>query len=70
VKEKRYSRDEVLEMLRERQGEGTQQELAADLGITPQYLCDVFQGKRHLGAKILEALGMYREWSYYFRRGK
>jgi transcriptional regulator with XRE-family HTH domain len=64
----RYSREEVLEMLKKRQGERTQKELAEELGVSPQYVCDLFQGHRFIGVRILEALGMYREWSYYFRR--
>lgn len=68
MKDKRYSRDEVLEILRKRQGEGTQNELADDLGVSSAYLSDVFLGRRDVGVKILEALGMYREWSYFVRR--
>ncbi len=65
---KRYTRDEVLELLRKRQGERTQNDLAAELGVSSAYLSDVFLGRRDLGVKILEALGMYREWSYFYER--
>ena len=68
MKDKRYSRDEVLEILRKRQGEGTQNKLADDLGVSSAYLSDVFLGRRDVGVKILDALGMYREWSYFVRR--
>lgn len=67
MKPKRYSRDQVIEILKDKQGTRTQIELAGDLGVSQQYLCDVFAGKRDLGTKILEALGMYREWSYYIK---
>jgi predicted transcriptional regulator len=65
---KRYSCDQILQLLKDRQGDRTQSDLADDLGVSQQYLCDVFAGKRDPGTKILEALGMYREWSYYLKR--
>ena len=68
MNKKRYSRDEVLEILRKRQGQGTQNDLAESLGVSSAYLSDVFLGRRDLGVKILEALGMYREWSYFLEK--
>jgi transcriptional regulator with XRE-family HTH domain len=68
VNKKHYTHAEVLQLLEKRQGERTQKELAEELGVSQQYLCDLYQGKRYVGVKILEALGMYREWSYYFER--
>jgi predicted transcriptional regulator len=67
---KRYSRNEVIELLKKRQGDRTQKELADELGVSPQYLCDLFQDNRQIGTRLLEALGMYREWSYYLEVGK
>jgi len=65
---KHYTRDQVISILKKRQGERTQSELADELGVSQQYLCDVYAGKRYIGVKILEALGMYREWAYYIKK--
>lgn len=37
----------LVEMLRQAKGATPQKELAAALGITPQYLCDLEKGRRH-----------------------
>jgi predicted transcriptional regulator len=65
---KHYSYDQVMGILKKRQGERTQKELADDLGVSQQYLCDVFAGKRFIGERVLSALGMYREWAYYIKK--
>lgn len=62
---RKLNRDQVIALLKEKQGDRTAVELAADLGITPQYLSDVYLGKREPGVSILEKLGLYREWAYY-----
>jgi predicted transcriptional regulator len=68
VNKKRYSRDEVIELLKKRQSDRTQKELAEELGISQQFLCDMYAGVRDPGVKVLESLGMYREWAYYYER--
>jgi transcriptional regulator with XRE-family HTH domain len=56
----------VLSTLKRKQGDGTQEQLAARIGISPAYLCDVLKGNRKPKGKVLEFLGleeltMYRE---------
>ena len=59
---------EALDMLRDMAKEETQLALATRLKITPQYLCDVLQGRR--GPKgILKRLG-YRQVILYEREPK
>lgn len=56
--------EQVLEILRKRQGERTQREFAAELGITGQYLCDLYLRRRDPGEKVLENLGIVRRTIY------
>lgn len=39
---------------------GEQQIVARALGVSPQYLCDVLNGRREPGAKLLKGLGYRR----------
>lgn len=52
--------NDVIELLWQRKGRGTQKELAATLGVSNSFLCDVFQGKRGIGDIIPKALGLTR----------
>ena len=53
-----FNTDEVLKMLRARMGQRTQRDFAAELGVSQQYLCDVYQGKRAPAKKMLQFLGL------------
>ena len=61
----RLSHDGLIQMLQKIQGKRTQKEFAESLGVSQQYICDLYAGKRQIGDKVLRALGMTREWSYY-----
>ena len=50
--------DEVYAVLKNRQGDGTQKDLADSLRVSPQYLHDVLQGRRLPGKKILGPMGL------------
>ena len=43
---------QIPDLLKERQGDRTQKELAEELGISPQYLGDLLQGKRMPGKAL------------------
>ena len=59
VNKKTYSADEVLELLRQKQGNRTQTELAADMGVTNQYLSDILNRRRGAaGPAVLRYLGL------------
>ena len=64
VMKKHYTREDLLKLLREKQGDRTAKQLAEELGITPQYLSDVFLGKRDPGESILEGLGLKKSTKY------
>ena len=44
----------------------TQKDIAARFDVSPTYLSDFLAGKRHVGSKILEALG-YDKTPFYKR---
>lgn len=52
------SSEQVLQLLKKRQGNRPNTELAAELGISKQYLGDVLRGRRDPGPPILKALGI------------
>lgn len=52
--------DQVLKLMRERQGERTNQAFARELQVSPQYLGDVYAGRRDIGSAIWQALGLTR----------
>ena len=62
---KKFTKDQVINILRKRQGERTAKELADELGVTPQYLSDVYAGRREPGPAILEPLGLKGEMFYW-----
>lgn len=56
--------EQLINLLREKQGNRTQVELANELGITPQFLSDIYAGYRTPGEKVLEALGLEKQVSF------
>ncbi len=58
----------VVDLLKKEQGEGTRLALAGRIGISAQYLSDVFTGNRQPGKKILRFFGIERETVYRKRR--
>ena len=55
---------EPIELLQQRLKGKTQKQLAAELGLSVQYLADVMTRRREPGPKVLEALGLERVVSY------
>ena len=48
--------DQFMEFLKKQQGEQTAQQFASKLGVSPQYLSDVYNGRRPPGESITAAL--------------
>ena len=48
--------DQFLEFLKRQQGDQTAQQFASRLGVSPQYLSDVYNGRRPPGESITSAL--------------
>lgn len=57
------SREDVVKMLRAKQGKQTQQEFAATFKCSAQYLCDIYSGRRDPGFTVLEFLGLEKAFS-------
>ena len=59
------TKEGLLKLLDSRKAKaGTWAKLAASLGISPQYLNDVKEGRREPGPKLLEALGKHAVTEY------
>ena len=59
---KRITSDELLNLLRDKQGDRTQAELAKEIGISPAYLSDVLAGRRDPGPSVLDFLGIEKAY--------
>jgi DNA-binding transcriptional regulator YdaS (Cro superfamily) len=55
---------DIIQIIRERIGKGSQRDFAQLLGVSPSYLSDVLKGRRDAGPKVLAALGLKRVVSY------
>ena len=61
---KRMNLDQFMEFLKKQQGEQTAQQFATRLGVSPQYLSDVFNGRRPPGESITAALKVEKAMVY------
>jgi len=55
------TQENVVEMLRKKQGKRSLREFARDLGISAPYLSDIYKGRRNPGPTILEQFGLRKE---------
>lgn len=61
---KRYTRAQVIKLMRDRQGALTNAEFASSLGIWPSHLRMIYRGAADIGPKVLRALGLEKETLY------
>ena len=61
---KKMNLEEFLEFLKRKQGSQTAQQFASKLGISPQYLSDVYNGRRPPGDSITSALQVEKSVVY------
>ena len=59
------SRDPVAELYAACKAAGSQKAWADTNGLSPQYVCDVLQGRREPGDSILSALGLKKVVTYH-----
>ena len=59
-----YTREEVVKLIRQRMGTHTQEEFAAQVGISYQLLSNILIGSRSPGQKILKFLKLRKEVGY------
>lgn len=53
-----------LKFLKDKQGERTDKQFAQNLGVSAQYLCDVYNNRRIPGDKITSALNVSRNYVF------
>lgn len=51
------SLDEFLAFMKQQQGSQTDAQFAEAIGVSPQYLCDVYYGRRIPGQAVADAFG-------------
>ena len=61
---KKMDLDEFLEFLKKKQGDQTAASFASAIGVSPQYLSDVYNGRREPGESITSALKIQRVTTY------
>jgi hypothetical protein len=54
------TQEQVLELLKEKQGDRSLREFALEVGCSAAYLSDVYNGNREPAKKILDYLGLTR----------
>jgi hypothetical protein len=60
-----YTREEVIQMLREYVEDcGSQKEAASKIGISAQYMNDLMRGRRSPGPAVLETMKLKRVMVY------
>lgn len=64
VRRKTYKTEDVLEMLKRKQGKTSLRQFAIELGISAPYLSDIYKGQRLPGPAVLEKLGLVRKVPY------
>lgn len=65
---KTFTQDQVVAQLRSLIETGTQLSLAAQIGISRTFLCEVLRGTRPPTGKILDHLGLQSK-TIYFKKG-
>ncbi len=60
----RYSKEQVLRILRDKQDGRTQKQLAKEIGCVESYVSDVLKKRREPGPKILAYLGLIESDEY------
>lgn len=61
---KQMNQEQVIDLMKRRQGQRSAKEFAEELGISPQYLSDIYLSRRDPGPAVLEKLGIERETVY------
>lgn len=50
--------DEVIALLKRKQGDRTNLAFAAEIGVTSTHLGEIYKGTRNIGGKVSKALGL------------
>ena len=55
---KKLTTEQVVEMMKRKQGKRSLRSFAKELGVSAPFLCDIYKGRRRPGEKILVHLGL------------
>lgn len=61
---KPMSTEEFIVFMKRLQGDQTDGEFARSVGVSPQYISDIYRGRRVPGKNVVEALGVTRSVVY------
>jgi transcriptional regulator with XRE-family HTH domain len=61
---KKLNHEQLLNLLKKKQGDRSAREFAGELGISHVYLTHIYGGKREPGPAVLQKLGLRREIVY------
>lgn len=64
MKKQQLTRDNLIALMKSRQGARTQREFSVELGISEQFLSDIYAGHRDPGPDVLGKLGLSRTVVY------
>lgn len=68
------TREEIIKIMKQKQGSRSLREFARELDVSAAYVCDVYLGRRFPGPAILDHFGIVATRrvlvSYNFRKGK
>jgi hypothetical protein len=64
------TKDAVIRLLKQKQGDRSLREFAREVGVTAAYLSDIYQGRREPGPAIQRYLGVRREIRYEYVQEK
>ena len=56
-----WRKEDVIQQLKTSQGDRSLRAYADTLGCSPSYLCDLYNGNREPGEKILKQLGLAKK---------
>lgn len=74
IAKKTLAEEQVVELIRTRQGEKSLRQFAVEIGISPSYLSDIYLGTRKPGVKCLKYFGIAKTRrvvaEYTYRTGK
>lgn len=55
---KGLTRDDLIAMMKRKQGKRTAKQYAEELGVSAGYLCEIYLGRRNPGDRILSQFGL------------
>lgn len=58
VRKKEFTVEDVIAMMKKKQGDSSLRSFAGSLGVTPAFVCDIYKGRRLPGEMIAKHFGL------------